>query len=253
MVNFKVKKQKGINKVKQKVNQKVSQKVVVNLGDTKPKRRRAPAKPKPKPKEQQLKPPIGLPSQVVMNQPAQNNSLAELLMKNLALSQNVRQEQKLVPEVPPPPKPNELEKPKREILAEKAEARREKELPSSSTTKSLFEFKPAFQSSRDERRAEKLTENLVRFEENRENPLQALIQQYSNVPLRPNIGLVDITAELTKAEPKQPKAELEVGFEVKPTQLLEPVEQGPSLAEQQGEFTKYLNAGRELEGIAGAD
>jgi len=298
MVNFKVKKQKGINKVKQKVNQKVSQKVVVNLGDTKPKRRRAPAKPKPKPKEQQLKPPIGLPSQVVMNQPAQNNSLAELLMKNLALSQNVRQEQKLVPEVPPPPKPNELEKPKREILAEKAEARRDKQQPSITDY-----FKPAFDTKKEDKAEQ---EALDRFENAKrltalyrqvEAPvivpaivgLKAEIKKDPNVeslalnktflqpsslsgekkaqyksvldlifrnraplvvgeqepnefttpryevgkrvevkPVEPLLTFQDITTEATAPEPKQPEAELEVGV----SSLVQPVDQGPPLAQQ---------------------
>ena len=55
MVNIKVNKQKGINKVKQKVNQKVNQKVIVNVGDLKPKRRRAPPRPK-KPDEKPTQP-----------------------------------------------------------------------------------------------------------------------------------------------------------------------------------------------------
>ena len=123
MVNIKVKKQKGINKVKQKVSQKVNQKVIVNVGEsiTKPKRRRAPPRPKqPTQPAQQVQ--QALPRTTYQQPNVDSSNLVSLLMKNL-YNQEARPAGGLVPEVKPPPKPNELEKPKREILAQKAEER----------------------------------------------------------------------------------------------------------------------------------
>ena len=104
MVNFKVKKQKGINKVKQKVNQKVSQKVIVNVGDLKPKRRRAPPRPK-KPDDKPTQPgqaPQAMPRTFYQQPNVDNSNLISLLIKKLAGQEQVKAEKK----------PNELEKTK---------------------------------------------------------------------------------------------------------------------------------------------
>lgn len=135
MVNIKVKKQKGINKVKQKVSQKVNQKVIVNVGEsiTKLKRRRAPMRPKP-PVQQAVQQAI---PRTFYQQPSTDSSnLVSLLLKNLTGQQEARAEVKLAP--PPPPKPNELEKPRRELIAQKAEERRAEEPAGQSEIPSFF-------------------------------------------------------------------------------------------------------------------
>jgi len=181
MVNIKVKKQKGINKVKQKVSQKASQKVIVNVGDLKPKRRRAPPRPK-KPDEKPTQPAQQAMPRTFYQQPnVDNSNLVALLMKNLTGQQEVKVEKK----------PNELEKakPKEEeakpaielkaLPGQKAEERRQANFDLGGTSllqdiaqpkSSLTDFKAKFKNKRDddERRKASVSFSNQRFDEEAE-------------------------------------------------------------------------------------
>lgn len=180
MVNIKVKKQKGINKVKQKVNQKVNQKVIVNVGDLKPKRRRAPPRPK-KTDEKPTQPTQQAMPRTFYQQPnVDNSNLVALLMKNLAGQQEVKPEKK--PNELEKAKPKEEEKPAIELKAlvgQKAEERRQANFDLGGTSllqeiappkSTLSEFKAKFKNSRDddERRKASASFSNQRFDEEAE-------------------------------------------------------------------------------------
>jgi hypothetical protein len=141
-------------------------------------------------------------------------------MKNL-YNQEARPAGGIVPEVKPPPKPNELEKPKREILAQKAEERIAEAsqpkitsffLPASNLAqpKPVDSFTAKFNTSKEDKAEQ---DALDRFESAKR--LTALYRQVENPVVIPsNVG---IKAEV-RADPDVESLELNRAF-IKPASL----------------------------------